>query len=567
MSSEETEKARLSRRDFMRIAAIGGAAAAGAIALGGCDATAEPTAAPIVEQECPVAGIPETWDEETDVIVVGTGDAGSMAALNAFDAGASVIMIDKGDFYGGCSTLGGGSAQLVATHVHEAQGIEDRPEWAFEDQMILGLHRSHPDLLNLWTERSPDVAVYLEQELGLVFSDLRQQAGARVPRTHRPAPYGVHGEGRGIIYVMHYFKGVEERNIPVLLEHAMTRIIREPNGPVLGIEVDSPQGTINIKARKAVILATGGFKANHQMIRALHPAFDEDVIWTGWPLVHNTGDGHLAAMEIGGGLVDVAYICEFSGRVGTRYYVRWDEPYFENPTKSTGLPSNDLERTIFVQNDGHRYFNEAIWERGHTVPWREHMLAYLDIPKRPRAVWLVNDQEGAELVGWEPFLNDFENPDPEVSPCLEPGWVAKADTIAELAVQMGIPAENLEETIAKYNEMADAGVDEDFGRPGPLYPIAKPPFWAARFCRMAHDQCTGIRVNKKMQIIDQSAQWQPVATSSVPMAEEAVIPHLYAAGECTGGTGGAIRGSGKRGWYMVHGLVAGEGAAGETSIT
>ena len=132
---------------------------------------------------------------------------------------------------------------------------------------------------------------------------------------------------------------------------------------------------------------------------------------------------------------------------------------------------------------------------------------------------------------------------------------------------MGVPAANLEETIAQYNASADAGEDQDFGRPGPLYPIVKPPFWAARWCRMAHDQCTGLRVNKKMQVVDQAAQWQPALTPkpSIPLSEEAVIPHLYAAGECTGGTGGAVRGSGKRGWYQVHGLVAGEGAAQEPS--
>jgi flavocytochrome c len=568
MSSEEKGKNKISRRDFIRVAAVGSAALASTVTLAGCaTTTAAPTDTPMAEQGSTPYDMPAKWDKETDVVVVGTGDAGSLAALNAFDGGASVIMIDKNDYYGGCSTLGGGNCQLVATHVQAGQGIEDHAEWGYEDQMILGLYRSHPDLLNLWTERSDDVTVFMEEKLGMVYGKVGQQEGARVPRSHIPAAYGVHPDGRGIIMVMHYFKGVEERKIPVLLEHRMMRIYREPQGPVVGIEVESPDGVINIKAKKAVILATGGFKSNHQMLYALHPHMDEEFIWSGWPIAHNTGDGHLAAMQVGGGLVDVSFICEFSGRLGSQYYIRWDKPYFDNPSINTGLPNSKTERTIMVENDGNRFLNEAVWEAGHTLVWTEHMLAYLDIPKRPRAQWFINDQDGAETIGWDAFIDSFQNPNPEVTPCLDPEWVAMADTIAELAVKIGVPAENLEATIARYNEMAAAGVDDDFGREGPLYPIVKPPFWAARWCRMTHDQSTGIRVNKKMQILDTSAQLQPWSAPIVPMSEEAVIPHLYAAGECTGGTGGAIRGSGKRGWYQVHGLVAGEWAAKEPSLS
>lgn len=132
---------------------------------------------------------------------------------------------------------------------------------------------------------------------------------------------------------------------------------------------------------------------------------------------------------------------------------------------------------------------------------------------------------------------------------------------------MGVPAANLQATITKYNGYAATGVDKDLKRPAPMYPIAKPPFYAARIALICHDQCTGIRVNQRMQVVDQSDQWQPASAPGKPIGEEKVIPHLYAAGECTGGTGGAIRGSGKRGWYMVHGFVAAENAAKEKPLT
>ena len=548
----------LSRRDFLKKATVGAAAVAGASLIPGLAVSAAASETP--------HWMPEKWDIETEVLVVGTGDGGCPAAIRAYDGGArDVLIIDKADFFGGCSVLGGGNCQLTGTHVQEEQGVEDRPEWAFEDTMVFGMHRSNPDVLQSWIDTSREFAKWMEDDMGVAWGRLGTQAPARVPRSHRPAAYDVHPEGSGVIYSIRFMEQLEKRNIPVKLEHRMTKIYREPNGPVLGIECDTPNGKVNIKATRAIILATGGFKGNPQMIRAYYPSFDETLIWTGWPDVYPTGDAHLAIMDIGGGCVDMSFIMEYSGRLGTRQYVRWERPHFTTPVTRTGLPNGNLEHIIFVENEGKRYLNEARWEAGHTLPWLPHMLAFLAIKGRPRMEWFVTDDDGAEHAGWTDFENAFVNPDPVNTPCAEPGWVAKADTIEDLAVQMGVPADNLKATIERYNEHAAAGADPDFERDGPLYPIVKPPFWAARWCRMAHDQCTGIRVNQRMQVVDTSEQWQPWhdVNDSKPIGEEKVIPHLYAAGECNGGIGGAVRGSGKRGWYMTNGYIAGDYAAKE----
>jgi hypothetical protein len=556
----------LSRRDFLKGAGVVGGATVAAGLLAACDD--DPAAAGDYIYDgldgSPWA-LPRVWDTETDVVVIGTGDAGCPAAIRAFDGGCDVIMIDKGDFFGGSSVLGGGNTQLVNTHVQAAQGIEDKPEWAFEDQMEFGLYRSNPEVLQAWIDNSEPYVTWTEEVCDIEWGKMGHQEPARVPRSHRAAAYEIHNEGAGVILSMHFFKQIEDRQIPVLLEHKMTKIYREPNGPVHGIEVETPEGVKNIKARKAVIVATGGFKGNSQMTRAWHPQFDETLIWSGWPDVNPTGDGHLAIMNIGGGVVDMSFIMEFSGRLGSRQYVRWERPHFTNPSISTGLPVNNLEHVVFVNNSGKRYLNEDHWEAGHTLPWLPHMIAFLQIEGRPRMEWLVTDNPGAADIGWDKYEADFLNPDPTKSPCIEPGWVAKADTIAELADQMGVPADELVATIQRYNEMVTAGKDDDYGRES-LFPILEPPFWAARWCRMSHDQCTGIRVNQKMQIVEQMDQWMPESGDSRPISQERVIPHLYAAGECTGGTGGAVRGSGKRGWYQVHGYIAGGEAANETPL-
>ncbi|WP_139653760.1 FAD-dependent oxidoreductase [Raoultibacter phocaeensis] len=542
----------VSRRSFLKGVGLAGGAVGAGMLLNGCASGGESAG------EATPWWAPELWDIETDVIVVGTGDAGAPAAIRAVDAGAEVVMIDKGEFFGGCSVLGGGNCQLACTSVQERLGIEDKPEWAFEDQMEFGLHRSNPEVLQAWIDTSDEYAKWVEDVCGGEWVDVTKQEPARVPRSHQIAEHKGQPQGSGVVFSMLFHEQLEARGVQILLEHKMTKLYREPGGPVLGLKVETPDGTINMKARKGVVIATGGFKGNPRMIRAQHAAFDETLIWTGWPDVLPTGDGHLCVMDAGGGCVDMSFIMEFSGRLGSRQYVRWDRPHFDNPSTKTGLPSGKLDHMVFVQNQGTRYLNEAGWEAGHTLPWLPHMIAFLQIEGRPRMEWFVTDQAGAVDAGWDKFEDSFTSPDPENTPCCEPGWVAKADTIAELAEQMGVPVDNLEATIAQYNEYAAAGEDPDFGRPGPLYPVAEPPFWAARWCRMPHDQCTGIRVNQNMQVVDQSFQWQPEGCDSVAISEEPVIPHLYAAGECTGGTGGAVRGSGKRGWYQVHGYIAGD---------
>ncbi|MDR2493265.1 MAG: FAD-dependent oxidoreductase [Coriobacteriales bacterium] len=556
------EEAQVSRRQFVKRAGIVGGTV-GALGAAG------------VLQGCTAADgagassqwwLPAKWDVETDVVVVGTGDAGCPAAIRAHDAGAKVIVIDKGDFFGGCSVLGGGNSQLACTSIQTRFDITDDPEWDYDDTMEFGLYRSNPEVLQAWIDNSDSYARWAEDVCEMAWARIGKQEPARVPRSHLAAAYRGQSEGSGIVISMHFFEQLEKRGIEVLLRHKMTKIFREPNGPVLGIEVETPDGTIAIKARRGVVIATGGFKGNSQMVRAWHPAFDETLIWSGWPDVLPTGDGHLCVMNIGGGVVDMSFIMEFSGRLGSRQYVRWDRPHFDNPSTRTGLPNSRLEHIVFVENSGRRYLNEAGWEAGHTLPWLPHMVAFLNIKGRPRMEWMVTDQDGAEDAEWTSYEDAFINPDPTKSPCIEPGWVAKADTLAELARQMGVPAAALEETVATYNASVAAGADPEFQRPGPLFPIARPPYWAARWCRMSHDQCTGIRVNQKMQVVDQMEQWQPDGGDSKPISAEKVIPRLYAAGECTGGTGGAVRGSGKRGWYQVHGYIAGDLVAKETPL-
>ena len=556
MKPKDQKGKRLDRRQFMKQAATMSTTVAAVSLLSG-----PLTPAPVKAD----SSVPEKWDEETDVVVVGTGVAGYGAAIEVKDAGADVMIIEKEPRYGGNSVLAGGAMQFPANHIQKAAGIEDRPEWAFEDIMNMGEHRNAPELVRLFVENAADTALWLEK-LGIVWNKQPiKQEGCRVARTLVPAPSRDYPLARGLseIFVLHRAAS-EARGIPIRLGCTMTRIVRsEAKGPVVGIEVIADGKTINIKAKKAVVLATGGFKANHRMIRALDPRLDEPFPWSGFPYVHTVGDGHFAAAAVGAGFVDMSFVCEFAFTIGSSRYVVWDPPAMDSPIGSGGLPfgAKGQPYMILVNNDGNRYVNEGTFGTSHAIWKSEHTAAYLNLPKRPRIAWMVVDSEGAKSLAWTTTL--FQNADPKKAPYLDPKLVAMGETIGALAGKMEIPASNLEATLKKYKASVEAGADKEFGRPAPLYALTTAPFFGARLILNTHDQCAGIRVNSKMQVIDQTFQAEGGTRPSVSLDEERVIPHLYAAGECTGGLYGADRGPGKFGSYLVQGRFAGRHAAAE----
>lgn len=554
---------KLNRRDFLRGAALSGAglAAAGALGVHSTTAIASSLPAPAPTE------LPAQWDEETDVVVVGTGVAGYAAAIDAKDAGADVLILEKETWVGGNSLLAGGNMQFPVNHVQAAAGIEDKAEWAYEDYMLSGDHRNHPDLLRQFIDNSADTALWLEN-LGIVWKKtVSKQDGCRVPRTLAPATSPNYPQARGLSQIFVLNRAAVDRGIPVKMGYRMTAILRpDSNSPVAGIQVLAEGKTINIRAKKAVVLATGGFKANHQMIRALDPRLDEPFPWSGSPYTNTIGDGHFAAAALGAGFVDMSFVCEFNFTIGSDRYSVWEPQTMEGLIASGGLPFGAAGQPfmILVDNDGNRYSNEATFTTGH-VTWKsEHLNAYLGLPKRPRASWMVVDAEGAKALTWTAAR--FQNADPNKVPFLSPEYVAMGNTVEELAGKMGIPAENLKATVDKYNGYAAAGVDKDFQRPAPLNALKTAPFFAARPILGTHDQCAGMRVNANMQVIDSTFQQEIGTGASVALSEERVIPHLYAAGEITGGLFGADRGSGKMGAYVVQGRFAGKNAAKESPV-
>lgn len=557
-----SDQNKLTRREFIKDAAIASAAVAASSVLSATPAAAAPS-------------VPTKWDKETDVIVVGTG-CGLGGAIEAKNAGADVMIIEKGDHVGGLYIAAGGGATMGGNNVvQQRDGVIDDNETWFQDEMWSHEYRAVPEIIRTLVNRGADTVKWF-QDLGLVWGPLA--AGVLRPPIKRgltaaPSPdyVGPGSVSSGIAWTQVMMKKVNALGIPVLLKTRMTRIYRDGTGPVVGIEAKTDTGTINIKARKGVVLATGSWTDNLRFCGAWDPRIvGPDSYGDGEGFVESTGDGQLLAQEVGGGLSDMSFVSYLYIFFGSSTYWTWEPPDWTKPNEQPGkglpLSGAGVQRVILVQNDGARYVNEE--ERNRAIPdgrgsYSEnpelpYTAAYLSVPQ-PRNVWCVTDADGVAALKWGDMI---KTANPKLGQCLRPDLLATADTIEQLAGKMGIDAAKLQATITKYNGFVDAGKDADFGRPMPMFKIAKPPFFAAKATLKRHTQRNGLRVNTKSQVIEQSDQMNGMKAVSID--QEKVIPHLYAAGEA-GNSLGYRRGHNSLMHYVTAARIAGENAAKETT--
>jgi succinate dehydrogenase/fumarate reductase flavoprotein subunit len=360
----------------------------------------------------------------------------------------------------------------------------------------------------------------------------------------------------------------------------MTKIYRDGTGPVVGIAVKNDTGTINIKAKKAVILCSGTWTDNARMCQAWDPRItgpntygDGGTPSDGTLYTDSAGDGHLAAAEIGAGFADMSFVSYLYIFYGSRSYWGWDPLDWtaSNCQGGKGLPlgADFFQRVILVKDDGARWINEAEGGRA-SIPGRggysenpewPYTSTYLSLP-RPRNVWAVSDADGAAALKWP--LDEMKAGNIKKGLMFDPACLATANTLAELATKMGIDPAKLQATVTKFNGFADAGKDAEFGKPMPLSKIAKPPFYGAKASLIRHTQRNGLRVNSKSQVLEQSDQRDGFKPVSVD--QEKAIPRLYAAGEL-GNALGWRRPHNSLGHYTTAARIAGENGAKETPLT
>ena len=342
--------------------------------------------------------------------------------------------------------------------------------------------------------------------------------GGMWPRAHKP----VDPVGTGFFKT--YQKYVDEHeNVEILLNTKPDELIVDASGRVCGVKATGETGNaITLNAKKAVILATGGFGRNIEMrmkYDTLWGNLDESVPSTNASGI--TGDGIAMAETVGAQLVGMEYIQLL--------------PLGDPETGSlSGNIELDVERRIFVNKNGDRYVNEG----GR----RDEMTKAL-FEQPDNWMWIVLDSH------CYPTGDEKNNFNESVNQLIAEGRAFKGETVAELAAAIGVPAENLQKALDDFNAHVKTKEADAFGRTLYSDPIDKGPFYAAARVPTVHHTMGGVKINVNAQVINASGE---------------IIPGLYAAGEVTGGIHGKNRlGDNALADILVFGRIAGKNAAAE----
>lgn len=535
---------------------------------------------------------PQNWDYETEILVVGGGNAGLPAAIVAHDSGSRVLIAEANSFLGGLMRGSGGFMFFCCSHIQQNLGIEDRIEWGIEDELMMSDFRAVPEIVRAYVQEGSATCHWLE-ELKLVWANEVRDGefgtgihrDRQVARTHFAAisPTGYYPGGfpegqSGYALTVVLEKAIEQRNIPVLLDHRVCRLFRNLDHAVIGVEAVTPTGAVTIRAHKAVILASGGATSNERLIKAWDPRLVNDAVYSdGLPYMRCMGDALLMAQDVGGGLSDMSFTCFTALKYGTHWYSLSLSAIAgtQGISRMTGVPISAklgaYQRIILVANGGKRYINEA--EAGYQntkllrdvtglppaeYPEEPFLRAFLALPN-PKNVWAITDSQGAGAMKWP--VTEIISPDPMRGHGLHPDSVAWANNIEDLATRIHIAPSALATTVSVYNKYAEEGQDREFGKPSPLYPIARPPMYAVKFNLIRHTPAGGIRINAKGQVLDRSELWDGL--QPIDLHNERVIPGLYAVGECAAFVG-FRRSHRKTGPIISMGRIAGRAAASET---
>jgi hypothetical protein len=594
MKKDRQDQNSVSRRDFIKATATG----AGAAAL-----TSVGVEAAMAEAR------PAHWDKEADVVVIGAGATGLPAAIQAAEGGASVILIDANTDVGGHAILSGGNLALGGgTSKQKKYGVVDSPDILYSDLTDWSVVEPNgfPDyryndkeIIRAFADESANTYEWMVDH-GVVFVDKAPDTlgghacGNSAPREHHAAPMSwalvqnggplpadkgsTSSSGVGMIRPLE--ANARKLGVQILLQHKMTGIVREnPNsGRVLGISATSRGKTVNIRARKGVIIGTGGHSSNVNFRRIFDPRLTEEYQVAGEPYSFQDASGEIAAMGIGASLWGAFnQTGEFgqnvtkAGWIGCQYgYVNlsWqpDSPIFSR-ARASGLFVKDYQDAILVNIAGQRFYDETQGQ----FPANNYNSIKSYTPRNYRnaaeikyepsnfinaalagtgdttagggPIWAIFDADAAKREGWKvtaPYVD------------LAEGYFFSADSIVGLAAQIvnkylkkPMPSAALQDTVTRYNSFVDAGKDADFGKPAPKYKIQTSPFYAAWATPVIHDTRSGLRINAKCQVVDLNGE---------------VIPGLYCGGESAGGF--SLHGLAR---CAVQGRIAGKNAAAETS--
>ncbi len=447
---------------------------------------------------------PKYQDATCDIVVVGAGGAGLSAAVAAAETGSlKIIVLEKQGIIGGNTNYSTGGINAAETDQQKSLGIADSRQLFFDDTMRGGKNENIPALVWNLVDHAPATISWLSG-LGADLTDVGLMGGSSVKRTHRPK--GGAAIGPHLMKVLR--EATAHQNIEIRTSNKVCGLLYT-DGTVTGVEVQNADGSSYTLRSKAVIIATGGFGANLEMVTRLQPAL------SGFATLNHpgaTGDAFEWVMPLGGATIQMANIQIHPTAEATNHIL------ISEAVRGNGA--------ILLNQAGERFCNE--------MDTRDVVAAAILGQPSGQAFLFFDEAVRKSLAAIETYANQH--------------LLIESNTIAELASLTGMPAESLAKTLARYRAQQAAGVDDDFGRSAAaMTPLETAPYYAVRVKPAIHHTMGGLSVNTETQVL--TADGKP-------------IPGLFAAGEVTGGLHGANRlGGNGVADIVVNGRLAGLAAA------
>ena len=488
---------------------------------------------------------------DADVVVVGAGGAGMTAAITAAAEGKSVVILESQSMVGGNSVRATGGMNAGKTvyqdenEFGESAGVEKTLKTAAEkyadnetitalaktvseqwaayqanptgyfdsvelmelDTMIGGKGINDPELVETLCANSADAIDWLDEH-GITLHNVSSFGGASVKRIHRP----VNAEGKtvsvGSYMIPLLQENCEKAGVKMMLDTTATEILTDANGAAVGVKATGASGeTVTVNA-KAVVLATGGFGANLDMVVKYKPEL-KGFMTTNAPGIQ--GQGIEMAEAIGAATVDMDQI--------------QIHPTVEANTAALITEGLRGDGAILINEEGKRFIDE--------VGTRD-VVSAAEIAQTGSYSWLVVDQAMADASS-------------VIQGYIKKGYTVTGATYEELGKAMGVDAAAFAETMEKWNGYVEAKNDPDFGRTSFANPLNTAPYYAVKVTAGVHHTMGGLKINANTEVLNEKGE---------------VIPGLFAAGEVTGGVHGANRlGGNAVADFTVFGRIAGAAAS------
>lgn len=459
------------------------------------------------------------WDETVDVVIVGSGAAGLCAAIEAASKGASAIVIEKMKITGGNTRISDGGLSAAGNFLQKKLGVEDTPDLLIEDMIKAGRGLNHPHLVGIVAQKGAEALEWTREVLGLGYLDrLDRLGGHSVARTVTTQSHS------GVDLINAQIRKLRQMGVEIRTCSMMTELVSDGTGRVCGVKILSDynsrkhdfQSRRNLRAQKAVVLATGGFGSDVKFRMLQNPALNESMGSTNHKGA--TGEGLAAAFRQGAAPVHLSWI-----QAG---------PWGCADEKGYGKGGRFASYSVYPCGilvdpaSGHRIVNE----------WGDRKQRSEAILRTGHPCLGIVDSRGALM-------------EPEsLEVCLKQGKVGKFESLKELAVAYGVDFSEFDKTVRDYNRRLEEKGNDEFGKPlgKSANPIDQPPFYAIRLWPKVHYTPGGVGIDSRARVVDIQGR---------------TISGLFAAGEVCGGVHGADRlGGCALTECIVFGRIAGRSA-------